>query len=556
MKRAGERLARNGEARAGTATPAPARGRGRPGFESADNKDILIGIDAGTSMIKCAAFSTSGELLAARSRANRYDTSPDGAAVQNLPDTRDALIDTLSELVAELGPDRDRIKAVAVTAQGDGTWLVDENNEALHEGWLWLDSRAAGIVTELERSAGYATVFATTGTTLNAGQMRSQMLWMERHQPDLLDAAATACHCKDYLYACLTGHRATDPSEALLSFGDFRRGVYAPAVMRALGLDDRAHLLPPIVDGCRESHPLLDSVARTTGLPAALPITLGFVDVICSALGGGLYDAGAASAMTLTGTTGIHMRYTESADRIVLPEQPSGYTLAFPGGGFVQLQTNMAATLNIDWILDIARDVLSARGIDTDAGDLFGGLDERILAARPGAALYHPYISPAGERGPFIDSRARASFAGLDRNVGYHDLVRAVYEGLALAARDCYASMGRIPDEIRLGGGAAQSLALRRIMASVLNRPIRVADRPEAGAAGAAMIAAVRHGYFDGFASCTAQWVTPSIGDAVQPDSTLASLYDGLFEAYVAARNASQPVWRRLAALRAGGGRQ
>ena len=325
-------------------------------------------------------------------------------------------------------------------------------------------------------------------------------------------------------------------------------------MLRLLGLDGRRHLLPDIVDGYREAHPLVDSVARATGLPAGLPITLGYVDVICSALGGGLYDAGAASAMTLTGTTGIHMRYTGSADDVVLPAEPSGYTIAFPGGGYVQLQTNMAATLNIDWILDVGREVLATHGVDTDAVDHFDGLDERILAARPAAALYHPYISPAGERGPFIDSRARASFAGLDQGVGYHDLVRAVYEGLALAARDCYASMGRIPDEIRLGGGAAQSLALRRIMASVPDRPIRVADRPEAGAAGAAMIATVKHGYFDDVAACTAQWVTPSIGEAVRPDPELAVLYDGLFEAYVAARDASPAVWRRLAQLRAGGG--
>ena len=516
--------------------------------------DILIGMDAGTSMIKCAAFSVSGELLASRSRPNRYDTSPDGAAVQNLPETRDALIGTLSELAAALGADRGKVKAAAVTAQGDGTWLVDGNNEALHEGWLWLDARAAGIAAEFERSAGFASVFATTGTSLNASQMRSQMLWMERYQPELLDSAATAYHCKDYLHACLTGCRATDPSEALASFGDFRSGRYAPEVLRALGLAGRAHLLPDIVDGYREARPLLDSVARATGLPAGLPITLGYVDVICSALGGGLYDAGAASAMTLTGTTGIHMRYTESADKVVLPDRPSGYTIAFPGGGFVQLQTNMAATLNIDWILDVARDVLAARGIDTGSGDLFDGLDERILEARPAAALYHPYISPAGERGPFIDSRARASFAGLDRHVGYYDLVRATYEGLALAARDCYVSMGRIPDEIRLGGGAARSPALRSIMASVLNRPVRVADRPEAGAAGAAMIAAVKHGYFADVSSCTAQWVAPSIGDAVRPDPALTDLYDGLFEIYVAARNASQPVWQQLAKLRTGDG--
>ena len=512
--------------------------------------DILIGMDAGTSMIKCAAFSTSGELLASRSRANRYDTSPDGSAVQNPPDTRNALFETLRELTAELGADRDRVRAAAVTAQGDGTWLVDEDDEALHDGWLWLDSRAAGVAAELERSADFPAVFAITGTSINASQMRSQMLWMERHQPELLDAAATAYHCKDYLYACLTGARATDPSEALLSFGDFRSGSYAPEVIRALGLSGRAHLLPRIVDGHREAHPLLETVARATGLPGGLPITLGYLDVICSALGGGLYDAGGASAMTLTGTTGVHMRYTASPDKVVLPKQPSGYTIAFPGGGIVQLQTNMAATLNIDWILGIARDVLAARGIDTDTVDLFDGLDERILDARPAAVLYHPYISSAGERGPFIDSRARASFAGLDQTVGYHELVRATYEGLALAARDCYASMGPIPEEIRLGGGAARSPALRSIMASVLNRPIRVADRPESGAAGAAMIAAVKHGYFEDLAACTAQWVTPAIGDAVRPDPALTGLYDALFETYVAARTASQPLWQKLGELR------
>ena len=518
--------------------------------------EILIGMDAGTSMIKCAAFSLAGELLASRSRENRYETSPDGAAVQNLAETRDALIGTLGELVSELGPAREGVRAAAITGQGDGTWLVGEDNEALHDGWLWLDSRSAGVAAEIERSARFASVFATTGTSINASQMRSQMLWMERHQPELLDAAATAYHCKDYLYACLTGHRSTDPSEGLLSFGDFRRRQYAPDVLRDLGLARRAHLLPPIVDGCADSHPLLAPVARVTGLPAETPITLGYVDAVCSALGGGLYDAGTASAMTLTGTTGIHMRYTGSADGVVLPDEPSGYTIAFPGGGFVQLQTNMAGTLNIDWILDIAREILAARDVDTADADLFDGLDERILEARPAAALYHPYISPAGERGPFIDSRARASFAGLDQSAGYHDLVRSVYEGLALAARDCYASMGTIPDEIRLGGGAARSPALRRIMASVLNRPVRVVDRPEAGAAGAAMIAAVRHGFFDDLASCTAQWVTPSVGDAVQPDRALTGLYDDLFEAYVTARNASHPVWRAMAALRAAGGDQ
>lgn len=518
--------------------------------------DILIGIDAGTSMIKCAAFAATGELLALNSCANRYKTLPDGSAVQNMPATRDALIATLAGLTRELGAKAVRVKAAAITAQGDGMWLVDQAGEPVHEGWLWLDSRSAELADKIETGADFKAIFETTGTAINASQMRSQMCWLENYQPELLDKAATAYHCKDYLYACLTGQRATDPSEALFTFGDYRSGQYASSVLDALGLAHRAHLLPPIVDGMSHADPMLAAVCKATGLPAGLPVTLGYVDVICSALGGGLYERGAASAMTLTGTTGIHMRYTESAASLVLPPEPTGYTIAFPGGGFVQLQTNMAATLNIDWVLDLARDVLASRAMDITRDELFDGLDERILQAVPGSAVYHPYISPAGERGPFVNSQARAAFSGMDQQAGYYELVRAVYEGLAFAARDCYESIGQLPAQIRLGGGAAQSAALQHIMASVLNRPVQVAERPEAGAAGAAMIAAIKHGYFDSVQACTRQWVAPSIGEAVQPDTGLVTLYQALFDAYVGLRRSAVPFWRQLAAIRKRAARQ
>ena len=38
--------------------------------------------------------------------------------------------------------------------------------------------------------------------------------------------------------------------------------------------------------------------------------------------------------------------------------------------------------------------------------------------------------------------------------------MRAVFEGLAFAARDCYAAMGPLPAEIRLSGGAPSTINL------------------------------------------------------------------------------------------------
>ena len=42
-----------------------------------------------------------------------------------------------------------RTAALAITGQGDGTWLIDGDGEPVAPAWLWLDSRAAGIVREL-----------------------------------------------------------------------------------------------------------------------------------------------------------------------------------------------------------------------------------------------------------------------------------------------------------------------------------------------------------------------------------------------------------------------
>lgn len=49
--------------------------------------DVLIGVDAGTSVIKSIAFDLDGEQLAVASTPNRYQTRPDGAAFQSLDHT-------------------------------------------------------------------------------------------------------------------------------------------------------------------------------------------------------------------------------------------------------------------------------------------------------------------------------------------------------------------------------------------------------------------------------------------------------------------------------------
>ena len=514
-------------------------------------QDVIIGIDAGTSVIKALAFDLEGAQLAMTALPNAYASLPDGGVEQHMARTWSDTAQVLQRLAGEIDGLATRCAAIAVTGQGDGTWLIDRDGEPVAPAWLWLDSRAAPLVDELRRDGAGSRTYRLTGSGLNACQQGAHLLWLARHRPEILARAATAFHCKDWLYFKLTGVRATDVTEGSFTFGDFRARAYAPEILDALGIPQLARLLPPMLDGVREWHPLSARSATAAGLRQGTPVVLGSIDVACTALGGGLYDPAREIGCSIIGSTGMHMRLAHGVDDVALNEAETGYTMVLPApDSFAQMQSNMAATLNIDWLVDIAVEAAALLGAATGREAALPLIDASILGARPGAALFHPFIHAAGERGPFVAPSARAQFTGLSHQVGFLDLARAVYEGLALAARDCYAAMGHRPEEVRIAGGAARSQALRRILSSALDAPVRTCAREEAGAAGAAMMAAVALGVFPDIAAACRIWVDPLLGEADLPDHDLARRYDALFPVYQAVHQQMRPIWRDLAKVR------
>ena len=515
-------------------------------------RDVLIGIDAGTSVLKAVAFTLDGKQLDTFAIPNSYRALANGGVEQDMNRTWAdcaACLRGLVEIVPNLPA---RTASLAVTGQGDGTWLIDKSGAPVAPAWLWLDARTAAYVENFRASSAGRRHYELTGCGLNACQQGPHLAWMQTHTPEVLARATTAFHCKDWLYFQLTGERATDPSEALFTFGDFRKRAYSNEVIDGLGLAGQRRLIAPIVDSLTERHALANAAATATGLLAGTPVALGYVDVVCTALGAGLYDPPTECGCTIIGSTGMHMRFAGDASAVTLNRQATGYTMVLPvPGQCLQLQSNIASTLNIDWLLDQAICVLEQAGIMRTRTDLLDGLDGRVADAKPAELLYHPFISEAGERGPFIDPLARASFIGLNTRHTDADLLRSVFEGLAFASRDCYAAMGKIPAEIRLTGGAARSPIMRSITAAALGAGVRTSSRGEAGAAGAAMIAAVSAGHYKTMADCVGEWVAPYLGALETPVAELAAIYDATFPVYVASREALVPVWRQLARRKA-----
>lgn len=511
--------------------------------------ELILALDAGTSVIKAVAFDTAGAEVAVAARSNEYDEGPGGRAEQDMRRTAADARLVLAELAAKVAGHTPL--ALAVTGQGDGTWLVDGAGEPVAPAMLWLDSRAGPIVDALSAGGAAAAAYGFTGTGLTACQQSAQLLWLERHRPEALAGAETALHCKDWLYLTLTGERATDPSEACFTFGDWRQRTYSPEVLVALGCSGMRRLLPPITEGTRTSHPLLPGVAAATGLPAGLPVVLGYVDMMCTGLGCGLFGGNAAAGVSILGSTGVHMRALLDPADFAASERLTGYAMLAPSPqGVAQMQTHMAASLNIDWVADIARQAIAITGAARSRAEVVAALDPMVDGARPAAALFHPFISAAGERGPFTDTNARASLLGVDRSLGLGELARSVFEGIGFAARDCYEATGGIPDEIRAAGGTAKAASMCRILAACLDRPVVSVLQPEAGAAGAAMIAAVNLGLFGSIGQAVDAWITPLLQEPVLPDPALVRTYAAHFPLYRASYAALPPIWRRLHGVR------
>ncbi|WP_028923779.1 FGGY-family carbohydrate kinase [Pseudonocardia acaciae] len=478
-----------------------------------------LGVDVGTSVVKAVLFDADGAALAVRGRPLELAHGPDGAVEQDLEVVLAGLGEVVRGVLADTGADA-RPELVALTGQGDGCWLVDAAHRPVRPAMSWLDGRAAGLLGEWSADGVTERVFRVNGSALFPGAPAPLLAWLDRHEPAALDAAATAGYCKDAVFGRLTGVRATDPSDSSMPFGDGTGTGYSTEVLSLTGLEHRRELLAPI-QGPVPRAPLSASGAALLGLPAGTPVSSGPFDFPACAFGGGLRDIG--DALLIVGTTlGCLVR----VDRLVTDGEPAGFHVATgEPGRWLRAMPAMVGTASLDWLLRVL-------GLGVQA------VGEALAESPPGARGVEalPYLATSGERAPFVDPAASGQLTGVRLTTDRHDLVRAVCEGLAYAARHCFETAGRTGRVVVCGGGT-RSRAWMRVFADVLGVPLELARTPEVGARGAVIVAA------SGDELDVSAWTAPE--DVIDPDPTHRPLYDDGYRRYLDHLAAARPLWPR-----------
>jgi sugar (pentulose or hexulose) kinase len=501
----------------------------------------LLGIDAGLTNVKAAVYDGSGtERSVGVGRPRDLEPAPDHAE-RDPEELWSVVTGVVAEAVEGAPIPGTEITGVGVTAHGHGLYALDEAGEPVRAGIKSTDDRAAGVRAEWERRGLLEEVAAVAGYRPFGGDPLCLLAWLKREEPGSYDAIETVLFCKDYLKYRLTGAVCTDEMEASV-FTDHATGEYATGLLDSLGIGEVADALPPATPSWEVCGEVTEEAAAETGLAPGTPVASGLHDVGATALGSGIYRDG--QAMLIVGTWGQSI--------VVRDEHPDpgeaggGITRRYLEDGWLVYRGNRSAATCVDWFTDECgadwRREAEREGVDEFE------VYERTVESVPSGAdglLFHPFLHGSTTR-----PSARAGFFGLRESHGSAEMLRAVYEGVAIEQCEGIRAIAdpETLSAVRLGGGGAKSPAWVGIFADLLGERIGVADGSEAGARGAAICAAVATGVHPSHAEAVDAMV--GLARTHDPDPANAETYRHLQTTFRETLDRIEPTWERLAELR------
>jgi xylulokinase len=504
----------------------------------------VIAVDLGTGGPKIALVSLDGEVLAHTVRSNELILVDGGGVEQDPEEWWSSITEGIKELVGRDIVAVDDIVAIAVTTQWMATVAVDDTGTPLANAVSWMDDRGAPHVKRV--TSGGVTV---PGTGYNAKKLRrwiqlsgglpsrtgkdstGHILWLKHERPEVYRDAYKFLEPMDFLNMRLTGrfvasfdsivgHWVTDNRD-LASVG------YDDELLAWTGID-RAKL-PDLVPTGSIVGSITPERAKELGLGEHVQVVTGTGDTSSAGIGAGaVRDLDAHLYVGTSSWLSCHVPFKKTDVFHTITSLPSGIPLRY----WVATEQDVAGAA-LTWLVDnvlLANDGLSVVSAPDDILSSLNDLAGTAPAASNGV-LFLPWLN--GERTPVDDHRIRGGWINLGLATTRADLVRAVFEGVALNARWMLVYAEKFTkhrfDGLTFIGGGALSPLWCQIMADVLDRPIRQAAEPRlANVRGAAFTASVALGHL--------RWddIPKRVGitETFTPDPAHRDRYDRAFAAF------------------------
>ena len=448
---------------------------------------MYCGIDLGTTNIKVALYSEDFRLIDRQSRGVEYIR--DGGFVEFDAELYCA---TLVELLTQMAQENrvTAIRQLALTGQAETLVVLGKDGKPLMNAISWMDERSTEECQVLAEQFSHEVCEAVTGQmAVLPTWPATKILWLKKHRPEIFGATDCYMLLKDYVVYYLTGIKAADMSIATFSFYfDIYKKVYWQQILDAIGIKESQ--LPPLCEPCTVAGTLKPGLVP--GIADGTAVNVGTLDHFAGMIGtGNIYPGG------LTLSTGTVM-----AMAVMCPEpapQNTGIAMhyGFLPDTHVMLPVVESGGVSLEWFrrtcMQASYDEMNAALAQREKNDL----------------LFLPYL--VGTNAPEFHSDAKGVFWGLRQEHDAIDMAGAIMEGVAYVLnKNCLhiAKNGIALSAIIATGGGAKSPIWCQMYADITGLPVKIPAEKEAACLGAAMIAAVAEGKFEGFAQAADSLVT------------------------------------------------
>ena len=458
------------------------------------SKQLLIGIDIGTSGTKTAIYTEDGTRLAVHTAEYPLYQPHNGWAEQDPEDWWNATVEGLRAVLAAPGVDAADVVGIGLSGQMHGLVMLDEDGAVLRRSIIWCDGRTAAECEEITARVGAERLMEITKSPALTGFTASKILWVRNSEPEIYQKCRHILLPKDYIRYRLTGALATDVSDASgMQLLDIAKRDWSDEVLQALDID-RA-LLADVYESCEVTGSITRAVAALTGLCEGTVVVGGAGDNAAAAVGCGAVRDG--YGFTTIGTSGVVFSHCKEL-RVDPDGRIHSFCAAVPGEYHV-MGVTLAAGLSLRWFRDCFC-AAEQQAADAQGVDVYKIMDDEAADIPVGAnrLLFLPYLM--GERTPHLDPFARGAWIGLSASHTRAHCLRAVMEGVTYSLRDCltlFSAAGVAQPEYMMAcGGGAVSPLWRQMLADVLGCTVRTAASNDGGALGAALLAGVGAGVY------------------------------------------------------------
>ncbi len=473
---------------------------------------LYIGVDLGTSSVKLVLMDETGDIKGTATREYPLYFPQPGWSEQKPEDWYKEAVEGLKEVLKDV--DKSQVAGISFGGQMHGLVILDENDNVIRPAILWNDGRTQKQVDYLNNEIGKDKLSEYTANIAFAGFTAPKILWVKENEPENFNKIKKIMLPKDYLAYKFTNTFCTDFSDASgMLLLDVKNRKWSKEMCDICGITE--DMLPQLFESYEKVGVLNKELAAELGLGDNVVVAAGAGDNAAAAVGTG--TVGNNRCNVSLGTSGTIFM---SSDSFAVDSNNALHSFDHADGTYHLMGCMLSAASCNKWWMD---EILKTK----DYADEQKGIEK----LGENHVFFLPYLM--GERSPWNNPNARATFTGITMDTTREDMTQAVLEGVAFATRDMYEvakSIGVAPSRTMICGGGAKSPLWRKMIANILNVEVDVPVCEEGPGMGGAMLAMVACGAYESVEAAAAAIV--KVSKTEKPDPELVAKYEARYQQF------------------------